>query len=126
MERLVKPGGYILYNEMMKDNLNEKQISHLLLHHFSAKIDREVGRFHDETFNRLDIIKEIQKYSVLDLVDYWDMEVEEQTPTEEEVKAFASTVDRLLNQIQDESIKDKHRDEAEKIKQSILENGLQG
>jgi len=116
MERLVKPGGYLLFNEMMKDHLNEKQESHLLLHHFSAKIDREIGRFHDDTYNRLEIV---------DIIDFWDMDVPKQEPKEEDISAFANTVDRVMNQLSDESMKNVFSEEAKKIKQYIFKYGVE-
>jgi ubiquinone/menaquinone biosynthesis C-methylase UbiE len=126
MERLVKPEGYIIFNEMMKDNLNKKQISHLLLHHFAAKIDREIGRTHDETYNRSEIVDVIKEFTDFKVIDFWDMEVlEAGEPSEEEVKGFAGTVDRLLLQIADESIRANFNVEAEEIKDYILENGVE-
>ena len=125
MEHLVKPGGYLLFNEMMKDNLNKKQISHLLLHHFSAKIDREIGRFHDDTYNRLEIVDVIKEYSKLDVIDFWDMDVPKQEPKEEDIKDFASTVDRVINQLSDESKKNVFGKEAKEIKEYIFKYGVE-
>ena len=40
MERVLAPGGVIIICEMINNNLNKKQKSHLQLHHFAAEIDR--------------------------------------------------------------------------------------
>lgn len=126
MERLVKPGGFILLNEMMKDNLNEKQISHKLLHHFSAKIDREMGRFHDDTFNRLEIVEKVKLNSTFRLVEYWDMITPKQDASNEEVEHFSKTVDYILNQLSDSKKTETILKEAKDIKAYILNHGVEG
>ncbi|MDD3123959.1 MAG: class I SAM-dependent methyltransferase, partial [Candidatus Izemoplasmatales bacterium] len=57
MKKVLKNGGAILINEMKSDNLNQSQMSHLLLHHFSAEIDRFLGITHYDTFSRNKILK---------------------------------------------------------------------
>ena len=46
MERVIKPGGYLLINEMMSDGLSARQKGHVKIHHFAAEIDRETGGTH--------------------------------------------------------------------------------
>ncbi len=126
MEALVKPGGYLLFNEMMKDNLNKAQISHLLVHHFSAKLDRETGITHNETYNRQEIIDVINKNTKFDFVDAWDMQVPVNESTEAEIEGMIKTVDMLLKRLNDEKLIAKHTAEAETIKEYIKDNGIQG
>lgn len=125
MERLVKPGGYLLFNEMIKDNLNKKQVSHRLLHHFSAKLDRESGIFHGETFNRLEIVDIIRGKSNFYIDNYWDMVTPKEDMTKEQISNFAKTVDLLLKRINTD-LQEKYRLEAEKIKSYIIDNGVEG
>lgn len=125
MEDLVKPGGLLLFNEMMSDHLNKHQISHKLIHHFSAKLDRELGMIHDETFAREEIIDEVKKYTTGHILDYWDMKVPKTNPSEEEVNSMVKTVDALLMRLRDESLIEKHKPEAEEIKAYIKENGIE-
>ncbi|XMB72090.1 class I SAM-dependent methyltransferase [Mycoplasmatota bacterium WC30] len=125
METLVKPGGYLLFNEMMKDNLNKKQISHKLIHHFSAKLDREMGMTHNDTYNRQEIIDVIKANSKFDFVDAWDMEVPTEDASKAEIEGMIKTVDMLLSRLNDEKLIMTHTAEAEEIKQYIKENGIQ-
>ncbi|XFA98902.1 class I SAM-dependent methyltransferase [Candidatus Izemoplasma sp. B36] len=126
MERLVKPGGYLLFNEMMKDNLNDKQISHKLLHHFSAKLDRESGMFHGETYNRNEIVDLIKKESSFLVKDFWNMATpQEAEATDEQIKNFAKTVDVLLGRLNPD-LQKKYKEEAGNIKKYILYNGVEG
>jgi len=125
MEELVKPGGYLLFNEMMKDNLNARQISHRLIHHFSAKLDTEVGMLHNETYNRQEIVDNIKDNTSFEVVDFWDMIVPVTEPTQEETTQMVRTVDALLMRLRDDKLIAKHKDEAEAIKKYIGEHGVE-
>ncbi len=50
IKRVVKPGGYIIINEPISDNLNPAQEVHKMYHHFNSRIDRMLGTFHRKTF----------------------------------------------------------------------------
>jgi len=126
MERLVKPGGYLLFNEMMKDNLNELQISHLLLHHFAARVDREKGRVHNDTYDRLEIVDVIKEYTKLKVTDFWDMIVPKQDINQAQIKSFAQTVDKVLSQLPEEKRSKSILEDSEAIKEYILKHGFQG
>ena len=49
MKRVLKPGGYFLVNEMIRDELSGPQESYLLYHHLRAEIDQLIGVSHHET-----------------------------------------------------------------------------
>jgi ubiquinone/menaquinone biosynthesis C-methylase UbiE len=57
MKRVTKPGGYIIINELISDNLNPAQEVHKLYHHFRSKIDRLTGISHRETFSKNAILQ---------------------------------------------------------------------
>jgi len=125
MEDLVKPGGLLLFNEMMSDHLNKQQISHKLIHHFAAKIDRELGMIHDETFAREEIIGEIKKYTTGHILDDWDMQIPKTVSDEEEIEIMAKSVDSLLMRLRDNTLIESHKSEAEEIKAYIKGNGIE-
>ncbi len=61
MVRVTRPGGVILISEMLKDTENPLQLSHVLVHHWWAEVDRLEGIVHKETFAREYIESEIGK-----------------------------------------------------------------
>lgn len=126
MERLIKPGGYILLNEMIKDNLNEKQVSHKLLHHFSAKIDREMGKIHNDTFSRLEIIEKVKCNTTFNLINFWNMDSPKQDSTSEEINNFSKIVDFVLNQLSEKKKTKAFIEEAADIKKYINNHGVEG
>ena len=52
MKRLLHPGGYFIILEMFRDGQAETQMTHVLLHHWWAAIDRAQGVVHNETYTR--------------------------------------------------------------------------
>jgi ubiquinone/menaquinone biosynthesis C-methylase UbiE len=56
MLRVLKPGGLFIINELFCDGQNEKQLSHVLLHHLQAEVDTLLGIPHDKTFEKQKIL----------------------------------------------------------------------
>ena len=60
--RVLKPGGEFLVTEMYKDGQQtEAQMTHILMHHWVASIDRKCGIHHEETFSKDEILAIIHK-----------------------------------------------------------------
>jgi 2-polyprenyl-3-methyl-5-hydroxy-6-metoxy-1,4-benzoquinol methylase len=57
MMRVLKPGGLFLINEMIRDGQSEPQLTHVLLHHWWAEIDTQLGMCHKETYERNEILE---------------------------------------------------------------------
>jgi ubiquinone/menaquinone biosynthesis C-methylase UbiE len=64
MKRVVKPGGWIIVNELFSDNLNPAQEVHKMFHHFRSRIDRLTGVNHNETFEKEQILHMIKKAGI--------------------------------------------------------------
>jgi ubiquinone/menaquinone biosynthesis C-methylase UbiE len=64
MQRVVKPGGWIIVNELFSDNLNPAQEVHKMFHHFRSSIDRLTGVNHNETFEKEQILQMIKKAGI--------------------------------------------------------------
>ncbi len=67
MKRVLKKDGNFIINEMLSNQQDETRKSHVLLHHWWAKIDTIFGEKHDPTFFK-DEIKTI--IDSLELADY--------------------------------------------------------
>ncbi len=125
MERVLKPGGKIVISEMVSDNLDERQKSHLLVHHFSAKIDRLRGETHNETMSHEEILKLIKENSTLSILDQWDLDYERRGEnTEEEIKWFMNTMDRLVERVPESDEKKVFLKEADSVKEYIKKFGF--
>jgi ubiquinone/menaquinone biosynthesis C-methylase UbiE len=56
MLRVLKPGGLMILNELFCDGQNEKQLTHVGLHHLQAEVDTLLGIPHNKTFEKQEIL----------------------------------------------------------------------
>jgi len=128
MKRVTANDGYILINEMFKDNQSEEQETHVILHHWSAKISRMLGKVHNDTYDKANI-KEILLENALTVIDEIEFKYDEPC-TKESKEQLAGQVGSILDSVKDK-IKDHESYEeicstAEDLKKRITNIGFQG
>lgn len=64
LKRVVKPGGWIIINELFSDNLNPAQEVHKMFHHLRSQIDRLTGVSHRETFRKDEILQIVRQAGI--------------------------------------------------------------
>jgi SAM-dependent methyltransferase len=57
MDHVLRPGGYLLISEMVRDGQTETQMTHVLLHDWWGAVDSVNGIFHRATYRRSEIIE---------------------------------------------------------------------
>ncbi|MBN2605255.1 MAG: class I SAM-dependent methyltransferase [Bacilli bacterium] len=125
MERVLKPGGFLLISEMVSNDLTDKQKSHLLLHHFAAEIDRANGIFHDETFANDKIIDTLHSKSMLKVIDSWYLNVPNTKEfTKEEMDWVCSTTERMLSRVEQMPNYEYFKQKADDVKNYIKQHGF--
>ena len=124
MKRVLRDGGNFIINEMYCDDQNEAQMSHVLLHHWFAKIDKIHGRYHDDTFSIKQIEKIVNnlKLSNIEVIDYfWPIpDPKATTMLEERIKL----IDIGLKQLEKKNEPEALKIEGEKIRKHIRKNGF--
>ncbi len=100
MVSLTKEDGYIIFNEMYQDNQNDKQMTHVGLHHFWASIDRIHGAVHKETYKKKEIIDILTAVPRTELLDSWNLDFEEQTLGPEDYTMLKNSVTNSLKRIE--------------------------
>ena len=69
IERLLKPNGVLFIIELYSDgDQSEKQMTHILQHHFRAEVDTKSGIFHDFTFSRQRIIDFVEEQKIVIII----------------------------------------------------------
>jgi ubiquinone/menaquinone biosynthesis C-methylase UbiE len=119
MQRVVKPGGYILINEMFCDGQNERQLTFVHLHHWRAEIDRLRGIFHGQTLTKQEVMAQVRQFDLSELACFehrntafdthvkpeqfakWHREYVEQISTLSEYPDVKERGDRLIQRIFD-------------------------
>ena len=124
MRRVLRPNGIIIINEMVKDGLSKAQISHRMLHHFSAEIDRRLQMTHNETYTKQEIIEILSKINNLAINDHWEICFPEDggQPSLKDIENMFQLVDRMISPTQEFTDKEYFTNKAEEIKNYIREN----
>lgn len=119
MQRVVKPEGWLIVNELFSDNLNPAQEVHKSMHHFRSTVDRLNGVCHNETFTRAEILKQIETAG-LQICTAFNHEKTLAKPSPEEIVERKEKLTKMLGQIND-------KPEYHVLKKQIpqIENALQ-
>ncbi len=112
IQRVVKPNGWIVVNELFSDNLNEAQETHKMYHHFRSKIDRLIGISHNETFKKEEII-EMVRDSGIDIKQYFENSVK--SVQHEDAEILEERIEKMKLMLE----KIKHFPEYERFKPEI-------
>ncbi len=124
MQRVVKPGGWIIVNELFRDNLAPAQEVHKKIHHFKSKIDRINGICHNETFTRHEII-EIVRNSGLEIVAYFNQEKVDKQPGKNEIAGLNAKMKSLQETIKFMPEYPELAEEMVEIEHALAKNGFQ-
>ncbi|MTI94699.1 MAG: class I SAM-dependent methyltransferase [Firmicutes bacterium] len=97
MQGLVPKGGYVIINEMFKDNQTLQQQSHVDIHHFFAQIDEIRGMYHQETYRKQDILAMVKSLEWESLTWYEHM----WPKTSDDVEPLLESCYKFLEQFQE-------------------------
>jgi ubiquinone/menaquinone biosynthesis C-methylase UbiE len=136
MKRVLKPGGYFLVEEMYQDGMqSDAQRTNIMEHHWTAKIDRQMGITHNETLTRNHIVQ------LLDALNFTQMNilyssrsvkclfcaqrVECEDPKAESiVKSFVAGIDKTLGRLKPEKRTTELSAEGERLKVRAQKTGV--
>lgn len=125
MERVLGPGGSLIFNEMTADGLTPAQWSHRKLHHFAAEVDRELGLFHQPTFRRIEISGWLEHHSRLMYKKSWFLSFSPEGPlSPDDLESILQTLDRQLARLKDSPRLEIMISKAERIRRHIRRHGF--
>lgn len=125
MKRVVKPGGWIILNELISDNLNPAQEVHKLYHHFRSKIDRMTGVCHRETFTK-DAILQMLKEADIPVQFFFENKqdsilIADKTELTSKVQKLEEALERINDREEYETMKP----QIEEFREKIMKHGFQ-
>ncbi len=82
MDRVLRPGGFLLISEMFRDGQTGTQMTHVLLHDWWGAVDSVNGIFHRATYRRTEIIEMASGLGLCNqaLYDLYDLESDPRDP----------------------------------------------
>lgn len=123
MLRVLRPGGYLLVNEMFSDNQNAAQQTHFAQHSLEAKLDVLSGGFQRPTWKREEIITILDR---LPLEEVHTLELREEPEMD---KKLAAKTEKLTETVEKMAAAGGERDallaEARAIQARFRETGIQ-
>jgi len=125
MGRVLNPKGVIVVSEMICNNLTNKQISHLKIHHFAAKTDRLQGDTHNDTFSDNEIFEMLEIRTPFKIVSSWTLNIlrsEATTNLPDRLKWFEDTIHRLIARVPKELVTPELKKEGQEVLEYIKEN----
>lgn len=117
INRVLRPDGCLLINEMVADQLSLAQKSHKKIHHFAAKLDRLKGQYHANTYQQSAIINllKLAKFTLHSTVEY-SFPLSKETAAKQ-VKSLHHTLEQHLKKFETRDDFAKLEIEADEIKQ---------
>ncbi len=126
MERVLKHQGLIIIHEMISEPLSKAQISHKLIHHFSAEIDRYHGMTHGETYTVSEIKEILNEYVKVELVNSWPIEHPETYQfSQQDIDQIIGSIDRMVERMVDSTSYVLFEKKGHEIQDYIRANGFE-
>lgn len=96
MERLLRPGGYLLVSEMYRDHQTDAQLTHVELHHWWAAVDTLQGITHRETYARDELLQLVAAIGLSDLQITYFADTEGDPKDPDALAQLSTVIDRYL------------------------------
>ncbi len=125
MKRVVKPGGWIIVNELASDDLNAAQQVHKMLHHLRSKIDRMTNEVHNETFTKAAVKEMVTAAGIKILLQFEDEKTETLVTDESEVEAKVEKLVRHIDKIAGTPEYHSMNPKIEEFRKAALQHGFQ-
>jgi ubiquinone/menaquinone biosynthesis C-methylase UbiE len=96
MNRVLKSGGHFILVEMHRDGQTEAELTSVYLHQWAAEVDSALGRLHNPTFSRQEIVDVVESMELEDteIYDYVDRDSDPLERTR--IEQLEGLIERLI------------------------------
>ncbi|UCD98133.1 MAG: class I SAM-dependent methyltransferase [Chloroflexota bacterium] len=125
MKRVLKVGGNFICTEMHRDGMSEAQFNAVRIHHWAAAVDTCLGRLHDRTFAREEILDFVDEMNV-SVKTVREIKNTDSEPTKEEaVKSVQNYLDAYLQRARIAAGDGKLIQNGLELRESLSQSGFQ-
>lgn len=126
MMRVLTPGGRFVCLEMYCDGQNEAQMTHVLMHHWWAAVDRSRGVSHNPTFSRQELLDLLDGLGLedLQLIDDQDPNSDPFDPAQ--MQELNGIIDRYLDLAVNLPGSANFQQQGEELRLRLAKTGFQG
>jgi len=124
MLRVLKPGGWLLVNEMHRDVLSGEQESHMIYHHLRSEIDNALEISHQHTFLRNDLLKFVDELGLNELQIHEFIPDMREAGDEEKYNEFSGKMEGWLQWLDGHPRQDEFTGRIEKVRKHIRQFGI--
>lgn len=125
MKRVLKPGGHFIVAEMHREGQTEAELTSVYLHQWVAEVDSALGRLHNRTLARQEIVDYIASLGLSD-VELYDFTDRDSDPMEKvRIEQLESLIERIAQRAEEASHDRKLRERGEGLHQRLREVGAQ-
>jgi len=125
IQRVVKPDGWIIINELFSDNLSPAQEVHKMHHHFRSKIDRILGISHNNTFTKGEILKLVENSGIEILFHFEFNSMDEPIKNSEEIEERIKKLEVHLEQVKDYPEYEILKNQIDQFRGKVTKYGIQ-
>lgn len=125
MKRVVKPGGWIIVNELFSDNLSQAQEVHKMYHHFRSSVDRLTGVSHNATFKKSEILELVEKSGIEIQLHFEFNKSKNVISKPEDVEFYVQKMEQMLEPVKNLKEYNELKNEIPEFREAALKHGFQ-
>lgn len=121
MLRVLKKGGYLVINEMFHDNQSLSRQTHGLMHILEGEIDTELGRIHNKTLTKKEIVNIVENLGMksFEMTEYF-----ETSEFDKKAQKKYEKLDKMLLSVKDSPKYNNFEEKAKNIKKNYKQHGI--
>jgi ubiquinone/menaquinone biosynthesis C-methylase UbiE len=123
MKRVLKSGGHFILAEMHRDAHTEAEFTTIYLHQWAAEVDSALGRLHNHTLARQDLVDHIMRLG-LSRVEYHDLIDSDSIPNDDDrLEQLEGVIDRIQKRAEAASNFRELKEQGETLRRRLHEVG---
>jgi ubiquinone/menaquinone biosynthesis C-methylase UbiE len=125
MRRVLKPGGHFIVAEMHRDGETEAELTSVTLHQWAAEVDSALGRLHNGTLSRQEIVDRVAGLELSDL-ELYDLVDSDSDPMDKaRIEQLEGVIERIEERVEGVGDGKALRERGEELRRRLCEVGAQ-